>query len=89
MSALPPSDFAQSYRSHVVPRLRVLAVAHGSSVGHGLESFSDAVSKVTREAVTLGASYMPPEHFALLEDWILTTIAESAATVEAAFADVG
>lgn len=80
---LPPSDFAEAYREHSVPKLRRMIDTSGWLVGIGAQTFSDAGTDVTRLAIRLGAAFLPPEHFDALQVWILASLADTAADVEA------
>ena len=76
------SDFAATFKQLVMPRLRQMCIEHGSSVAHGLETFSDAASKVLGAATTLGATRLPGTLFEELEDHLLTTLLNAAVDVE-------
>ena len=76
------ADFAATYRELVVPRLRDLCIAHGSSIAHGLEDFPKAFGRIMRAAITLGASHLPPDRQADLEDYLLTTLSNAAFETE-------
>lgn len=80
---LPPSDFADAFRTHSVPKLKRMIGVSGWFVGVGWQSFDEADSAVLSYAIRLGASRLPPEHFDALHDWIAATIAEVAADAEA------
>lgn len=72
------SEFAAAFREHATPRLRVLCIAHGSSIAHGLENFTQAQAAVMRAAIALGASHLRQDFFDQLEDHLLTTLSNSA-----------
>lgn len=68
------TDFAATYRELVVPRLNALCIAHGSSIAHGLETFTDGFAQVMGCAIALGASHLPADRLAELEDYLLTSL---------------
>lgn len=72
------AEFATAFREHTAPRLRSLCIAHGSSIAHGLESFTEAAAKVMGTAIVLGASHLPDDLLAELEDHLLTTLSDAA-----------
>lgn len=80
---LPPSAFADAFRTHYVPKLRRMIGANGWFVGVGWQSFDAAANDVLHYAIRLGASRLPPEHFDELSDWIAASLANVAADVEA------
>jgi hypothetical protein len=73
------ADFPRTYRAVVVPDLRELCVAQGSSIAHGLTSFHAAFAAVMRAAIARGAGYLSETVFEDLEDYLLTTLSRSAA----------
>lgn len=73
------SDFASTFKALVVPQLDELCTAHGSSIAHGLESFSIGFGSVMRVAHDRGASFLDDPFRLDLEDWILKTLASEAA----------
>lgn len=83
------NDFAAIYRELVVPRLRLLCTAHGSSIAHGLENFTEGFSRVMREAITLGASHLPTDRFDELEDHLLTSLSAAAWDAETKLNSLG
>jgi hypothetical protein len=76
------TDFATTYRELVMPRLSALCIAHGSSIAHGLETFTAAFGQVMGSAIALGASCLPAELFADLEDYLLTSLSTAAFDAE-------
>jgi hypothetical protein len=80
---LPPSDFADAFREHVVPKLHEVIVVRAHFVGIGLYGFADAHADVMAYAAKLGASLLPEEHLDALIDWALTELCDAAAAVEA------
>jgi hypothetical protein len=83
------AGFATAFREHTAPRLRALCVAHGSSIAHGLESFTEAAAKVTGAAIALGASHLPGTLFDELEDHLLTMLANAAHETEVKLKSLG
>lgn len=81
--SLPPSDFADAFRAHAVPKIRTVIEIRAHFVGAGLYDFSDAYSDVMAYACRLGASLLPPEHLDSLIDWALTELTEASSEVEA------
>lgn len=83
------SDFADTFKQLWVPQLTELCIAHGSSIAHGLESFSIAFGSVMRVAHDRGASFLDDPFRLDLEDWILKTLASEAAKWEAKLNSMG
>ena len=81
--SLPPSEFADAFRAHSVPKILSVIEIRGHFVGLGLYDFSDAYSDAVAYAGRLGAYLLPEEHFAILTDWIGSALADVAAEVEA------
>lgn len=80
---LPPSDFADVFRVHSIPKIRQVIDVRAHFVGLNLYGFADAHADVMAYATRLGASLLPEEHFNALIDWTLTALATAAASVEA------
>lgn len=82
--SLPPSDFADAFRAHSVPKIRQVIAVRAHFVGLGLYEFAAAQADVMAYASRLGASLLPREHLDALIDWTLSELADAAAAVEAA-----
>lgn len=74
---LPPSDFAATFRAHVIPQLREMMPVRGLFVALGIEGFTEAHGTVMRRAAELGAYHLPPEHLSLVDDWIGTALLDA------------
>lgn len=83
------ASFATTYREHTTPRLRALCIAHGSSIAHGLESFTEGFAQVMGMAIALGATYLPGDLFAELEDHLLTILSNAAHDAETKLDSLG
>lgn len=82
--SLSKSDFADSFREHVGPRLERMIGVLGYFVGIGLCEFSVAYQDVIRYAGHHGAYSLPENHFQALTDWIGAELLDVAAETEAA-----
>lgn len=80
---LPPSDFADAFRAHSVPKIRKVIEVRAHFVGLNLYAFADAHADVMAYASRLGAPLLPKEHLDALIDWTLTELSDAAAAVEA------
>ena len=80
---LPPSDFADAFHAHSVPKIQHLIDVRAHFVGVGLYAFADAHADIMAYACRLGASLLPEEHLDALIDWTLSELADAAAEVEA------
>jgi hypothetical protein len=81
---LPKSDFADSFREHVGPRLESMIGVLGHFIGVGLCEFSEAYHDIVHYAVRHGAGTLPDRHFDALTDWIGAELSDVAADTEAA-----
>tara|TARA_R110000868_G_scaffold41986_1_gene142512 strand:+ start:2389 stop:2724 length:336 start_codon:yes stop_codon:yes gene_type:complete len=75
--SLPPSDFAQTFRALIVPRLRPMIQGQGLLIALGLAEYIEAQNAVMAEAGRLGAYRLPIEHFHALEEWIGAAIVKA------------
>lgn len=80
--SLAKSDFADSFRDHVGPRLERMIGVLGHFVGLGLYSFDEAFRDVARYARLKGARHLTQEHYDALDDWIGAELTEAAAETE-------
>lgn len=85
--ALEKSDFAESFRAHVGPRLENMVGVLGHFVGLGMCSFSEAYGDVVSYAGRHGAYLLPDGHFHALTDWIGAELMDIAAETEAAIGE--
>ncbi len=84
---LRQSDFAASFRAHVVPKLAEACRSRGLFLALNLLTYSGAVAEVMHIAQKHRVFLLPDEHFAALETWIgdqiLARAAESDVRIEA------
>lgn len=81
--SLPPSEFAQTFRALVVPKLRPLIERKGASLNVAIVTFSEARAAVVTEGMRLGAGFLPPEHLTAFIDWVDREILIAADVAEA------
>lgn len=74
---LAHSSFADAYRAHVVPRLRVRIAELAHHGYDGELSFSDMICDLHTIARHHGAGYLPAGHYEVLDDWITRTLLDA------------
>jgi hypothetical protein len=82
---LPPSEFAETYRRHVLQRLREAITPRVLFVGLLLEPINEAFDEIMTLAFDWGAAKLPEEHFEALEDWVWDALCAAALEAESDF----
>ena len=76
-------SFADDFRAHVTPRLRVTVQIQGLYAGCGFIGFTEALSAISSEASYFGAGHLPPEIYDDLIDWMASALLARVVEVEA------
>jgi hypothetical protein len=76
-------SFSASFRDHVLPRLRQHIEIDAGLIALNERRFDDAAAFILRLALHAGASHLPDEQFADLEDWIAAQLTLEIAEWEA------
>lgn len=79
---LPPSDFADRFRFHVVPRVKKMLMQSGINVAMGLVTWSEAYHELMDVARKFGFSHMPESHQDAFADWLTTVLADEISAAE-------
>ena len=67
--------FPDAFKAHVIPRIRRMITHQAARVHEGAATFGEANDAIMRRAVSVGASYLPPDLFTDLMDYVLATLA--------------
>ena len=74
--------FAQHFRDHVLPALRIRCRLSGLLVALQVDRFEDAFQDVMHLAIERGALHLPRGTLADLEEWICTELTRQIDTAE-------
>ena len=67
--------FPDAFKTHVIPRIRRMITHQAARVHEGDATFGEAHDAIMHRAVSVGASYLPPDLFIDLMDYVLATLA--------------